>query len=96
MTGPYVKRVFVDELGAPLTSIQHTDPKPDFGGFAFQISHFLMFFVEFVDLLIDCFNMFSGHPDPNLTYAAALVERLFSKTEHIDFGAAFDGDGVSS
>jgi phosphoglucomutase len=40
--------------------------------------------------------MFSGHPDPNLTYAAALVERLFSKTEHIDFGAAFDGDGVSS
>jgi phosphoglucomutase len=66
VTGPYVKRIFVDELGAPLTFTQHTIPKPDFGG---------------------------GHPDPNLTYAATLVERLYSKTEHIDFGAAFDGDG---
>ena len=32
-----------------------------------------------------------GHPDPNLTYAHALVERVHS--QHIDFGAAFDGDG---
>lgn len=31
------------------------------------------------------------HPDPNLTYAAGLVEKL-AKGEH-DFGAAFDGDG---
>lgn len=37
---------------------------------------------------------FGGHhPDPNLTYAADLVETL-RKGEH-DFGAAFDGDGVS-
>jgi phosphoglucomutase len=34
-----------------------------------------------------------GHPDPNLTYARALVERL-ERGEH-DLGAAFDGDGVS-
>uniref|UniRef100_A0A1I7TS16 phosphoglucomutase (alpha-D-glucose-1,6-bisphosphate-dependent) n=1 Tax=Caenorhabditis tropicalis TaxID=1561998 RepID=A0A1I7TS16_9PELO len=32
-----------------------------------------------------------GHPDPNLTYANALVERLHTG-EH-DLGAAFDGDG---
>lgn len=36
---------------------------------------------------------FGGHhPDPNLTYAADLVETMKSG-EH-DFGAAFDGDGV--
>ena len=34
-----------------------------------------------------------GHPDPNLTYAADLVTEL-KKGIH-DFGAAFDGDGVS-
>lgn len=33
-----------------------------------------------------------GHPDPNLTYAADLVNSL--KTGNYDFGAAFDGDGV--
>jgi len=32
-----------------------------------------------------------GHPDPNLTYAANLVN-ILKKGEH-DFGAAFDGDG---
>ncbi|PAV74706.1 hypothetical protein WR25_15321 [Diploscapter pachys] len=33
----------------------------------------------------------NGHPDPNLTYAKALVDRL-KQGDH-DFGAAFDGDG---
>ena len=33
-----------------------------------------------------------GHPDPNLTYAADLVEEM-KKGVH-DLGAAFDGDGV--
>ena len=33
------------------------------------------------------------HPDPNLTYADSLVQTL-KGGEH-DFGAAFDGDGVS-
>lgn len=32
-----------------------------------------------------------GHPDPNLTYAHSLVERV--DKEHIQFGAASDGDG---
>ncbi|CAO3685189.1 unnamed protein product [Umbelopsis ramanniana] len=32
-----------------------------------------------------------GHPDPNLTYAHDLVERV--EKEGIDFGAASDGDG---
>ncbi|KAG0142882.1 hypothetical protein CROQUDRAFT_81668 [Cronartium quercuum f. sp. fusiforme G11] len=32
-----------------------------------------------------------GHPDPNLTYANELVERV--NNENIDFGAASDGDG---
>ncbi len=33
-----------------------------------------------------------GHPDPNLTYAHDLVERLYSDNAP-DFGAASDGDG---
>jgi len=38
---------------------------------------------------------FGGHhPDPNLTYAADLVATM--KGGEYDFGAAFDGDGVSS
>ena len=39
-------------------------------------------------------QMLGHHPDPNLTYAADLVE-ILKKGEH-DFGAAFDGDGVNS
>lgn len=36
---------------------------------------------------------FGGHPpDPNLAYAADLVETM--KSGQYDFGAAFDGDGV--
>uniref|UniRef100_A0A803V605 Phosphoglucomutase 1 n=1 Tax=Ficedula albicollis TaxID=59894 RepID=A0A803V605_FICAL len=36
---------------------------------------------------------FGGHhPDPNLTYAADLVQTM--KTGEYDFGAAFDGDGL--
>ncbi|XP_046846374.1 phosphoglucomutase-1-like [Xenia sp. Carnegie-2017] len=64
VTGPYIKRIFVDELCAPETSIINYVPKEDFGG---------------------------HHPDPNLTYAADLVE-ILKKGEH-DLGAAFDGDG---
>lgn len=38
---------------------------------------------------------FAGHhPDPNLTYAADLVKAM--KEGDFGFGAAFDGDGVSS
>lgn len=33
------------------------------------------------------------HPDPNLTYAASLVDAMQDGT--YDIGAAFDGDGVS-
>lgn len=33
-----------------------------------------------------------GHPDPNLVYAKALVDRLF-RDQAPDFGAASDGDG---
>ncbi len=65
VTGPYVKRIFVDELGAPANSVVNVVPLPDFGG---------------------------GHPDPNLTYGAELVEAV--KNNGSDFGAAFDGDGV--
>lgn len=35
-----------------------------------------------------------GHPDPNLTYAKSLVDEMKKGVHH--FGAAFDGDGVSS
>ena len=44
---------------------------------------------------VDVLEDFGGlHPDPNLTNATALVEKL-NKGEH-SFGAAFDGDGVSA
>lgn len=64
VTGPYAKRVFVEELGAPANSVVNCIPLEDFGG---------------------------SHPDPNLTYAADLVEAL--RLGNHDFGAAFDGDG---
>lgn len=34
------------------------------------------------------------HPDPNLTYAKELVDKVKSDSSY-DLGAAFDGDGVS-
>lgn len=34
-----------------------------------------------------------GHPDPNLTYAADLVDRMKKVEDGFIFGAAFDGDG---
>ena len=66
VTGPYVRRIFVDELCACREDATNADPLPDFGG---------------------------EHPDPNLTYAHKLVEKM--KEGVHDFGAAFDGDGVS-
>ncbi|KAJ3211320.1 Phosphoglucomutase-2 [Dinochytrium kinnereticum] len=64
VTGPYVKRIFIDELKLPASSAMNSVPLEDFGG---------------------------GHPDPNLTYAHELVERV--EKEGINFGAASDGDG---
>ncbi|XP_041982377.1 phosphoglucomutase [Aricia agestis] len=64
VTGPYVRRVFITELGASEGSVTRTTPLEDFGG---------------------------AHPDPNLTYAADLVNAV--KNGDYDFGAAFDGDG---
>ncbi|KAJ3152135.1 Phosphoglucomutase-2 [Irineochytrium annulatum] len=64
VTGPYARRLLVDELGLPVKSVMNFEPLPDFGG---------------------------GHPDPNLTYAHDLVERV--EKEGISFGAASDGDG---
>lgn len=64
VTGPYVKRIFVDELGASLSNVTNVIPLEDFGG---------------------------KHPDPNLTYAADLVNAM--KNGDYNLGAAFDGDG---
>ncbi|KAF4691517.1 hypothetical protein FOZ60_015378 [Perkinsus olseni] len=68
VTGPYARKVFVEELGAPETSIVDGTPLEDFGG---------------------------AHPDPNLTYAHGLVEKMdTSKNPNAPvFGAASDGDG---
>lgn len=53
-----------------------------------------MFFISlFIFTLLLLFSDAGLHPDPNLTYAAELVNVL-KKGEH-GFGAAFDGDGVS-
>jgi len=64
VTGPYVKRIFHDELGVDAKNLVNVNNLTDFGGL---------------------------HPDPNLTYAAALVAEL--KKGHHGLGAAFDGDG---
>ncbi|CAB3230213.1 unnamed protein product [Arctia plantaginis] len=64
VTGPYVKRIFIDELGAKESNVRRIVPLEDFGG---------------------------AHPDPNLTYAADLVNAV--KGGDYDLGAAFDGDG---
>ncbi|KAG6439746.1 hypothetical protein O3G_MSEX001042, partial [Manduca sexta] len=64
VTGPYVKRIFLEELGASEKNVRRINPLEDFGG---------------------------AHPDPNLTYAADLVNAV--KGGDYDFGAAFDGDG---
>jgi len=63
-TGPYLEKIFLQELGCPASSCIKTQVLPDFGG---------------------------GHPDPNLTYAADLVQAMSSG--EYGFGAAFDGDG---
>lgn len=65
VAGPYVKRIFCEELGCPANSAVNCIPMEDFGG---------------------------QHPDPNLTYAADLVDSM--RDGQYDFGAAFDGDGV--
>lgn len=65
VTGPYARRIFVEELGAPESCLMRAEPLPDFGG---------------------------GHPDPNLTYAAGLVEACAAANAP-EIGAASDGDG---
>jgi phosphoglucomutase len=65
VTGPYVSRIFCEELGASAQSVVNVIPLEDFGG---------------------------HHPDPNLTYAADLVQAM--KEGDFGLGAAFDGDGV--
>lgn len=65
VVGPYVRRIFCEELGCPANSAINCVPLEDFGG---------------------------QHPDPNLTYAADLVDSM--RDGQYDFGAAFDGDGV--
>lgn len=64
ITGPYGRKIFVEELGLSEESIQNCHPQPDFGGL---------------------------HPDPNLTYARTLVDKV--DANNIAFGAASDGDG---
>ncbi|CAH0549363.1 unnamed protein product [Brassicogethes aeneus] len=66
VTGRYVERIFVEELGADVNkNVTHTETLEDFGG---------------------------EHPDPNLTYAKSLVDKVKADTSY-DLGAAFDGDG---
>lgn len=69
VTGVYVRRIFVEELGAsPDNNVCRIVPLDNFGEI---------------------------HPDPNLTYAKDLVDKVKGNLEY-DLGAAFDGDGVST
>ncbi|KAK5638292.1 hypothetical protein RI129_012587 [Pyrocoelia pectoralis] len=65
VTGVYVKRIFLEELGSNQDSAVRIIPLDNFGEI---------------------------HPDPNLTYAKDLVDKVQEDTRY-DFGAAFDGDG---
>lgn len=65
ITGPYARRILVEQLGAPASSLRNADPLPDFAG---------------------------GHPDPNLIYAADLVDEMTGAAP-ADLAAASDGDG---
>ena len=68
VTGVYVTRIFVEELGAsPDNNVRRIIPLDNFGEI---------------------------HPDPNLTYAKDLVDKVKDDTTY-DLGAAFDGDGVT-
>lgn len=64
VTGPYIREIFLKQLGATDDNVAHVVPLPDFGGL---------------------------HPDPNLTYAKDLVDKV--TVGDYDIGAAFDGDG---
>uniref|UniRef100_A0A6P7GAJ6 phosphoglucomutase (alpha-D-glucose-1,6-bisphosphate-dependent) n=1 Tax=Diabrotica virgifera virgifera TaxID=50390 RepID=A0A6P7GAJ6_DIAVI len=66
VTGVYVRRIFVEELGAsPDNNVCRIVPLDNFGEI---------------------------HPDPNLTYAKDLVDKVKANPSY-DLGAAFDGDG---
>ncbi|KAJ8953689.1 hypothetical protein NQ314_007297 [Rhamnusium bicolor] len=66
VTGVYVRRIFVEELGAsPDSNVRRIVPLDNFGEI---------------------------HPDPNLTYAKDLVDKVKDNCEY-HLGAAFDGDG---
>jgi len=86
VTGGYITRIFGEELGFPKESLLHDVPSENFNGYA---SILLLLYV-LIDFLF--FVYLRGHPDPNLTYAEALVKEMYSG--EYDFGAAFDGDGV--
>ncbi|KAK4878419.1 hypothetical protein RN001_010925 [Aquatica leii] len=65
VTGVYVRRIFLEELGSNQDSAVRIIPLDNFGEL---------------------------HPDPNLTYAKDLVDRVRNDPK-FDLGAAFDGDG---
>lgn len=65
VTGVYVQKIFLEELGALQDNVRRIIPLDNFG---------------------------EVHPDPNLTYAKDLVDKV--KEDGYDFGTAFDGDGV--
>lgn len=106
MTGPYVRRIFLEELGASPDSAVNIVPLEDFGGkillWLLLIRTFIELKIEYISVwknyninLIFAFAIIVGHhPDPNLTYAADLVKAM--KEGDFGFGAAFDGDGVST
>lgn len=66
VTGVYVQKIFLEEIGALQDNVRRIIPLDNFGEI---------------------------HPDPNLTYAKDLVDKV--KEDDYDFGVAFDGDGVS-
>ncbi|KAG5456842.1 MAG: hypothetical protein BJ554DRAFT_3301 [Olpidium bornovanus] len=96
VTGPYARRLFLEELNLPQSSVMNCTPSPNFNGKDVDLS---VSFVGQSRALLMAYRPLpapnkqipGGHPDPNLTYAHELVERV--EKEGIDFGAASDGDG---
>ena len=95
VAGAYAKHIFVEELGADESSLLNCIPKVMYSSIVTSCTKKCGLVLIHHIFLQEDFG--GGHPDPNLTYAKELVERMglgksSSNVEPPEFGAAADGD----
>jgi len=95
VAGAYAKHIFVEELGADENSLLNCVPKVMCSSIVTSCTKKRGLVLILHIFLQEDFG--GGHPDPNLTYAKELVERMglgksSSNVEPPEFGAAADGD----